>query len=364
MNLIHLLRNMTLEEKIGQMVMVGLEGYEVNTKTIRLLEKDHVGGFILFRKNCQDSRQLLTLLNALKDHNRSSVPLFFAIDEEGGRVTRLPEEIRKIPSNQVIGQVNNDRLCYSIGRVIGEAIRSFGFNMNFAPVLDINSNPLNPVIGDRSFGIHPDRVTPLGISTMKGMQVEKIISVVKHFPGHGDTFVDSHFGLPILHHDLNRLKGFEWIPFTQAIQNQVEAIMTAHILLPKIDLQFPATLSKKMITDCLRNILLFPGVVVTDDLTMGAITQHYSIEEAALLAVQAGCDLILVANGYENGQKALLSMRKAVEAGHLTLERIDESVKRILQLKNKYTLRDTVIPSIDIDKINQQIKEILSFWDN
>ena len=313
------IKAMTLDEKIGQMVIVGFDGYTIGDKSKELIEKYHVGGFILFSENIKNSNQMLNLINSLKETNANNkTPLFMAVDEEGGRVNRMPKEFKKIPSNKKIGEVNSEKFSFKLGAAIGEEIKSFGFNVDFAPVLDINNNPKNLVIGDRSFGADPDLVRKLGIQTMKGIQSQNVISVVKHFPGHGDTSVDSHADLPLINNDLERLKSFELIPFKDAIENNADGVMVAHILLPKIDSENPASLSKAVITDILRGKLNFNGVVITDDMTMGAIMKNYNIEEAALKSINAGSDIILVCHGYNNEVEVINALKKAVGDGTLT----------------------------------------------
>ena len=355
-----LMGEMTLEEKIGQMVIAGFDGYEVNDQVRSLIRNYHVGGFILYGYNVQNTSQLLALLNYIKRTNYGNkIPLFISVDEEGGRVSRMPTAFRRFPTNAVIGRVNNGELSYRIGNTIAEEIKAFGFNMNFAPVLDINSNPNNPVIGDRSFGSNAQIVSRLGVQTMKGLQAGGVIPVVKHFPGHGDTSVDSHVGLPSVSHDMNRLRSFELIPFQEAINNQADAVMVAHILLYKIDPAYPASLSKTIITDVLRNQLGFNGVVITDDMTMGAIVKYYDISNAAVRSVNAGSDIVLVARGYDNEVKVINALTNAARNGTIPMARINESVYRILRLKQKYNLADAIINTIDVNKINSDIEAVL-----
>jgi len=353
---------MSIDEKIGQMIVVGIEGYDVNDNTKSLLEKSKVGGVILFSNNVQDASQLLNLLNSLKKVNvQNKIPLFLSVDEEGGRVTRMPKEFKKFPTNKAIGKINDETLSYKIGSTIACEIGSFGFNMDFAPVLDVNSNPNNPVIGNRSFGSNVNIVSRLGIQTMKGIQSLNIIPVVKHFPGHGDTSVDSHMGLPTVNNDLERLKSFELIPFADAIKNNADAIMIAHILLPKIDSKNPSSLSKIIITDILRKDLNFDGVIITDDMTMGAIVKNYNISEAAIKSVKAGTDIVLVCHSYDNEVAVINALKNAVLKGDISLQSIDQSVYRILSLKQKYKLKDDIINSVDIDGINNKINNLIKY---
>jgi len=355
------LDSLTLEEKIGQMVMVGIEGNVLGDDARQMIQQHHVGGIILFKRNIDNPVQTLSLINELKKINSANkIPLFLSVDEEGGRVSRMPEQLKKLPSSRRIGEINDNKLSFEIGRLLGQELKAFGFNMDFAPVLDINSDPNNPVIGDRSFGTTPDLVSRLGIQTMKGIQSQNVISVVKHFPGHGDTSVDSHIGLPSVYHDYERLKNFELIPFANAVKNKADAVMIAHILLPNIDPEHPASLSRAVITDVLRKDLNFQGIVITDDLTMGAITNNYDLGEAAVKAVTAGGDIVLVCHSLEMEMQVINALTNAVEAGQISTERIDESVYRILKLKQKYQLTDEPVESIDIDQINRDIEQVLS----
>jgi len=356
-------KNMTLEEKIGQMVIIGLDGYTMDDNTKSMIEANPVGGFILFGENVKSSDQLLALVNSLKSTNsKNKLPLFISVDQEGGRVNRMPGEFKNLPSSQTIGKVNNVDFSYEIGNILGEEIKSFGFNMDFAPVLDINSNPKNSVIGDRSFGTNAEVVSKLGIQTMKGIQKSGVIPVVKHFPGHGDTSVDSHIGLPSVNNDMARLKSFELIPFNDAIENGADVVMVAHILLNKIDSQNPASLSKTIITDLLRKELNFNGVVITDDMTMGAIVKNYSISNAAIKSVNAGSDIVLVCHGHDNEVAVIDALKKAVKDGTITEERIDESVYRILKLKDKYKLTDSTLNLVDVGKSNSKINNVLNTY--
>ncbi|MDP4179633.1 MAG: beta-N-acetylhexosaminidase [Bacillota bacterium] len=352
---------MTLDEKIGQLVIAGIDGTTIDSNARSLIDDYHVGGIILFKDNIQNAAQALELINSIKETNLvNKLPIFVSVDEEGGRVTRMPDELKKFPSSQAIGKKNNEETSYKIGAAIGKELKQFGFNLDFAPVLDIFSNPKNKVIGDRAFGKEPELVKKLGVSTMKGLQDENIISVVKHFPGHGDTLVDSHKGLPVVNYDLTRLNKFELIPFREAIKNNADAVMAAHILLPKIDPLYPASLSKNIITNILREEMGFDGVVMTDDLTMGAIEKNYKIENAAVKSINAGCDETLVCHDYKKVAMVIGALKKAVEEGTISTERLDQSVYRIIRLKNKYNLKDEKLGNVDVKKINEDIKEVLT----
>lgn len=354
-------KKMTAGEKVGQMVVVGLDGYTVDENARKMVTDYNVGGFIILGENVKNSSQLLGLVNNLKSLNsKNSTPLFIAVDGEGGNISRMPTEFHRIPTNRVIGNTGNYEFAFEIGRVVAYQLKSFGFNMDLAPVMDINSNPKNPVIGDRSYGTNPDIVSRMGVKNMNGIQSENMISVLKHFPGHGDTSVDSHVGLPLVTNNLSRLESFELLPFEEGIINGADAVMTAHILLPKLDPDNPATMSKTILTNVLRNSLKFNGVIITDDMTMGAIVKNYNIGEAAVKSINAGSDLILVCHGNENRVRVIEALRKAAENGTIPMRRIDESVYRILKLKQKYGLNDTYVKSIDVNKINNDINTVLN----
>jgi len=355
---------MSLDEKIGQLVIVGLDGYVNDENSTYLIEKYRVGGFVLLKQNVKDTEQLLELMNSLKKTNAANkIPLFLAIDEEGGRISRLPDDFKKLPSSGRIGQANDKRLAYQAGSLLAEMLKTIGLNMNFAPVLDINSNPENPVIGDRAFGVSSELVTELGMEAMSGIKAQGIIPVIKHFPGHGDTDVDSHVGLPVVEASLSRLESFELIPFKTAIENQADAIMIAHILLPKIDPNNPASFSKPIITDLLRKKMNFDGVVITDDLTMGAVVNNYDLGEAAVESLKAGSDIILVCHDYEKEVRVIEAIKKAVETGKITEERVDESLYRILSLKKKYGLSDEPVRAVDLQRLNDKIEELYESYD-
>lgn len=353
--------NMSLDEKIGQLVISGVESTSIDTTIQDFIQKKYIGGVILFSRNVSTAQQVLNLTNSIKDTNKSNkIPLFISVDEEGGLVSRLPKEFIKLPKNSYIGEIDNPKFSYDIGKSIGKELSSLGYNMDFAPVMDINSNPKNPVIGARSFGNNEKIVSELGIETMKGLQSENIIPVIKHFPGHGDTSVDSHIGLPIVNNDLNRLKNFELVPFKSAINNGADVVMVSHILLSKLDNQYPASLSSKIITDLLRNQLNFMGVIITDDMTMGAISKNYGIGDAAVKSLLAGSDIILVCHEYDNVNKVLDSIKLAVKNNVISEQRINQSLYRILSLKEKYKLNNNPINNLNINDVNTYIKNILN----
>ncbi len=356
--------NMTVNEKIGQMFIVGFTSIEMDKELEDLLETRTPGGVILFKRNIKDSPRLLKLLNSIKMINKGREPLFISVDEEGGRVGRMPPELHALPSAESLGEYGDTEFTYELGAVLAQEVKAFGINMDFAPVLDIWSNPLNKVISDRAFGTTVETVSRHGIELMNGIQDNGIVPVVKHFPGHGDTSGDSHAELPAVNHSMDRLAGFELVPFQNAIDSNADAVMVGHLLVNNIDPENPATLSKAVMTDLLRNEMRFTGVVITDDMTMDAISKNYNIGEAVVKSVIAGSDIILVCHDYDKQAEAMDAVRAAVEKGIISEKRIDESVARILRLKDKYAIEDQTIEYIDIAEINKKIDGLMTRWYN
>jgi beta-N-acetylhexosaminidase len=351
---------MTVDEKIGQLVLIGLDGTVMQAQAKEMIEKHRVTGFILYKNNITSAAQTLNMLNQLKETNRKNAfPLWLSVDQEGGKVDRMPEPLIKLPAAQDVGRTNKTSYSFAIGQALGEEVRALGFNMDYAPVLDVNSNPNNPVIGNRSFGSEPKTVIQHGIQVMKGLQSTKVVPVVKHFPGHGDTSVDSHLALPVVPKSLEELRAFELLPFAEAIKQQAEVVMVGHLLLPQIDDQNPASLSDKVINGLLRQDMKFGGVVITDDMTMGGITEHNDVGEAAVRAILAGTDIVLVGHEYAKQISVIQALKKAVTDGVLTVKRLDESVTRIAGLKLKYDLQDSTLKSVDPQEVNRKVQALL-----
>jgi beta-N-acetylhexosaminidase len=355
-----LLSTMSIDEKVGQLVVVGVDGTVINEDSRRFIQEYHVGGFIFYKNNIESTQQALLLFNELKSNNEvNKVPLWMSVDEEGGRVTRMPDELLKLPNNKDIGIKNDAELSKEIGQILGRELREFGLNMDFAPVLDIHSNPKNPVIGDRSFGNQSTLVSTLGIATMHGLQSQGVVPVVKHFPGHGDTSVDSHIGLPIVEYDLDKLRKLELIPFQNAINQQADVVMIAHLLIPKVDSEYPASLSKIVISDILRDELGFNGVVITDDMTMGAIGENYDLKLASVQSVLAGTNIVLVGHDVEKGVAVIQALTDAVENGKISEDMLNDRVYSILKLKEKYELSNDPSNGPDVQSLNSDIQRIL-----
>jgi len=333
-------KTMTLDEKIGQMFQVRFDG-DVFTDAMRqTIQNYHLGGIIYFQYNgnLNDPTRSAQFSNDLQScavgTDGKGIPLLISMDQEGGRVTRITGGA-DFPGNMALGASRSTDMAYLAGTVFGSEIKAVGANMDLAPVVDVNDNPANPVIGVRSFGEQADLVSSMGQAYLAGLHTSNTIATCKHFPGHGDVSTDSHTGLPIVTYDYNTLDTIHGKPFRDAIAAGVDAIMSAHILVTCLDPNYPATLSPAVITGYLRNTLGFNGVVMTDSLGMGGITQGYTGDQAAILTVKAGMDLLSLPPDLDLAWNAIKS---SVLSGDISESRIDQSVIRILRLKRRYGL--------------------------
>ncbi|MEH7239464.1 glycoside hydrolase family 3 protein [Bacillus sp. JJ1562] len=357
----HAIKNMTMEEKVGQLLMPdfrNFKGQPVTEMTDELAEqvkKYHLGGVLLFQPNTVTATQTTKLVAAYQEA-AEKYGLLISIDQEGGIVTRLQSGTH-FPGNMALGAAGSEELSEKVGKAIGEELYAAGINFNFGPVLDVNNNPDNPVIGVRSFGEDPELVARLGKAYIRGLQATDTAATAKHFPGHGDTAVDSHLGLPEVGHEKERLKQVELYPFQQAMDAGMDAVMTAHVTFPKIDdtkaiskkdgteIAIPATLSHKVLTGLMREEMGFKGVIVTDAMNMLAIADHFGPVDAAIRAVNAGADIILMPVGLDVVANGLY---EAVNSGDLSIERIEQSVERILTLKlNRGIVKPEAAPNVD-----------------
>ena len=354
-----LVKDMSLDEKIGQLMIVGLEGTEISEAEIIQINLNKVGGFIFFSRNIDNKNQVLALLNGLKDYNKNNkFPLFLSIDEEGGKVSRLSNIFNNLYDAATLGVKNNKEFSFEYGEIQGLKLNNIGFNINFAPVLDINSNPKNPVIGRRAIGTTAEVVSEQGIAVIDGLKSMNIIPAAKHFPGHGDTGVDSHLELPLVDKSYEELENLELIPFKAAIDKKVDMIMVAHILYPQIDDKNPSSMSYNIIQSILRDKLGFNGVVISDDMTMGAITENYTLEEASVKFLQSGGDILLISHGIENPFLVIERIKKAITNEEISIEEIDEKIYRILELKNRFKIHGDKILDTKIDDINSRVTEL------
>jgi beta-N-acetylhexosaminidase len=347
-------QRLTLEQKIGQVMTVGFDGLTVDAELHRMIRDYHIGGVILFARNIQSPQQVAALTNELqKIALESGNPgLFIAIDQEGGRVARLTEDkgFTEFPSAMALAATGDPQNAYHVASAMASEMGAVGINVDFAPDLDVNNNPANPVIGIRSFGSDPARVAEYGLAFAKGLQEKGVLAIGKHFPGHGDTGIDSHIDLPLVPHDRIRLEQVELVPFKAAIDADLAGIMSAHVTFPAIDPTpgLAATLSRPVLSGLLREELGFQGLIVTDSLEMGALAANgYPPQVGAPLAFSAGADLLLFNRDHAMHQEAFANLLEAVRVGKVSQEQLDASVRRILQTKQRYALLNPSPVAVD-----------------
>ncbi len=322
-----------IADQVAGLLMFGFEGTAASDLPRDLVSQ--AGGVILFRRNLKDAQQVRELTDAIRSlaHDNEAPPLI-ALDQEGGTVSRLAQIGTTTPSAMALGAVRDPAATESMYHLIGDELGTLGFTIDFAPVADINNNPDNPVIGLRSFGDDPHAVGLNVRAAVRGLHGASVAATAKHFPGHGDTTIDSHFGLPSIPHDLAHVRAVELVPFSAAIAEGVDAIMTAHALFPAIEERGkPATLSHRILSEFLRGELQYEGVVITDCMEMKAIEAHHTPEQAAVEAVAAGADLILFSHTPDKARRARDALRAAVLDGRLSGERVQQSLQRVAKLR-------------------------------
>lgn len=323
----------TLAQKVGQMVLAELPDPTLDAGGAALLRERHLGGVILFARNLVSAPQTRALTEAIHAACAPAVlPALVATDQEGGRVQRLRDVATVWPTARAVGATGDLALTERVAAAMGRELRALGFTVDFAPVADVHTNPRNPVIGDRAFATQPERVAANVVAAVRGLMAAGVAPAAKHFPGHGDTFQDSHLTLPTLPHDMARLRRVELVPFVAAIGAEVPLVMTTHIRFPAVEPGgLPATLSRRILTDLLRDELGYGGVIVTDAMEMQAIADNYGIVEGSLMSVLAGADLVMPLGGQT--EAVLDALIAAVATGRLPEAAVDASVRRILRLK-------------------------------
>jgi beta-N-acetylhexosaminidase len=339
----------TLREKIAQLFLVGVSGPELTREERIAIEHYGFGGFILFDHNCCVPAQILSLCRALWETGHNHPP-FIAIDQEGGRVHRLPVPFTHFPPAARIGATDNPNFAYQAARATAEELAAVGINFDFAPVLDVNSNPKNPVIGDRSFGSDPKEVIAFSERWIQGLRDGGIIPCGKHFPGHGDTDKDSHLDLPVVDRSLEELTKVELPPFISACHDGIESLMTAHVVYRALDPELPATLSSNIVTGLLRDKLHYNGVVFGDDMEMKAISSHYGEEEAIALCARAGIDVMLFCHELPKALRAFEFLCSEVEREPQLRTQVENSYRRISKLKQGFLKRFTGIDDRELGK--------------
>jgi len=357
-----ILNGMSLKEKIGQLFILDLKDNnnsyytEINDNLKEYIEEYKPGGVILFSDNIDSNQQVKKIIRDLQ--SLLGIPLFVAVDQEGGRVSRLNSsnnmKVLEIPSHEVLGKLNDAEITWQIGKIIGEELKDLGFNMNLAPVADINSNYKNPVLGDRSFSENTEIVSTMVEAFVQGLQESGVCSVIKHFPGHGATDTDPHNGEVSINLSLSEIRNRELLPFKAGIDRGAVGVMTAHIKTPQIieTADLPATLSSFFINDILRNEMGFNGLVISDSFSMAAIKNFWLPEDSSREFILAGGDMILRPSDIKAAMDGIM---KAIDNGTLTVDRINKSVFRILSAKYQFGLFSDYLTSGDLDLKEKQL---------
>jgi beta-N-acetylhexosaminidase len=326
----------TLRREIGQLLIAGFNGHQLSPELRALAREFGLGGVILFARNVAEPEQVAELAF---DASRLTpdLPCWVSVDQEGGRVARLKAPFTEWPPMATLGRSGDVALAERFARALAAELKSVGITLDYAPVLDIHTNPKNPVIGDRALADKAEQVARLGAAIVRALQGEGIAACGKHFPGHGDTATDSHFELPLVEHPPERLRDTEFVPFRAAINAGVATIMTAHVLVPALDEKRPASLSRRIVHELLREELKFEGVILSDDLEMKAVAAEFEVPSAAVMAIQAGCDGVLICSGDHDTQAAALeTIIHAVEEQRVPLARIEDALKRQRRAKERF----------------------------
>lgn len=317
----------------GKLLVTGFDGPILTTSTADALARGERAGCILFKRNMPSAAATRALNDSIRRAS-GRTPLI-AVDEEGGRVSRLPPGEPRLPPMRVLGAIGDPELAQLAGRAVGARLSELGFNLDFAPVLDVDSNPANPVIGDRSFGASPKLVAQLGLAFADGLNAARVLACGKHFPGHGDTDKDSHFDLPVVRHSRDRLDRVELAPFREAARRGLDAIMSAHVVIEAIEPNVPATFSHRAMTELLRGELGFQGALFSDDLEMRAVSALRSAEESAVLSIMAGCDILLVCKEEEIADRVHAALVREIEKSPAFAERAADAARRSDALVHK-----------------------------
>lgn len=340
--------NLSLTCQIGQRMMAGFDGPRLDEAFINLVKTRKIGNVILFAWNITSKEQLRELCRDIQQlvQEETGQPAFIAIDQEGGAVSRLPGDATRIPGAMAIAATGDPDNAYAAGRMTAMELRALGVNFNLSPVLDVNSNDANPVIGVRSYGEKPETVIRFALPMMRGLEDGGALSCGKHFPGHGDTSVDSHLALPVVDKTMDELRRVELAPFQAAVDAGIPAIMSSHIVFPGLDPELPATMSRKILTGLLREEMGFQGLILTDCMEMKAIQHSFGTVKGTVEAAKAGADLLLVSHTASLAAASAEAIREALEAGEIDQAEWERSLERISSLKKKVLNRPAAEPSI------------------
>ena len=336
----------TLKHKIGQMIIAGFPSPYVDDQARRLVEDFEVGNFALFGRNYATAEQATQMCRDLHEltYKKTGYSAYLASDQEGGVVSRVCIGAALFPGTMAMA-ASPSADPYQVGKNCGNILGSMGILGNFGPVVDVNMDPMNPIIGSRSYSDDPETVARMGSAMVRGLHDGGLLATLKHFPGHGNVSTDSHLGVPHNPTPEEELMRTEWMPFQRAFDAGADAIMTCHVVFDQVDPEYPATISKKIMTDLLRGTMGFEGIAVTDCMEMDALKVTYGIGPSAVMAIAAGCDMLCFSHTYEAVAEAANALYQAVEDGTLPMERIEESYQRIIRLKKQYNL--VTPPTVD-----------------
>ncbi len=327
---------LALKRQIGRLLVAGFNGQQLPVELRSLAREFGLGGVILFARNISDPAQVADL-SFEAARLVPDLPCWVSVDQEGGRVARLKSPFTEWPAMATLGRSGDPALAERFARALGSELKAVGITLDYAPVLDVHTNPKNPIIGDRALAEKATEVARLGSAIIRALQEGGVAACGKHFPGHGDTSTDSHLELPLVEHPPERLREVEFVPFKAAIEAGVASIMTAHVFVPALDEKLPATLSSHVVKDLLRDELGFEGVIFSDDLEMKAIANHHTVPSAAVLSIAAGCDGLLICSGDHDVQAAALeAIVHSVEDGRLTFARVEDALKRQQRMKERF----------------------------
>lgn len=339
---------------IGQQIIIGLKGTTLLKEEADFIVENNIGGIILFARNVEapaQVRELCSQLQALRHRMPDKAPLLISIDMEGGRVHRLKPPFTQWPSLADVGKIDSTSVAFRFAQAMGEELRSVGINLDYAPSVDIFTNPKNTVIGNRALGTNADIVSRLGSAVVRGYIKAGVIPCAKHFPGHGDTLIDSHMDLPVENKTLEELEAVELEPFKKVFKARLDLVMAAHIKFPKIDPEWPATLSEIFLKKILREKMRYRNLIITDDLDMGALKKNYPKDVIAVRALQAGVNILLYCNEPDSPVIAIDAIKKALSEKKLDMATIEDNAKRVLALKREYLADPDPLPMEDVSRI-------------
>ncbi len=348
-------------DNLGQLIICGIKGTTLTSEEIDFIKNEKIGGIIFFAHNFEDPAQLAELVNSIQKL-RDEYPLFISVDQEGGRVMRFKKYFTQFPAMMNLAHLNSPKLVYEAHEILAKELAACGINLSFSPVCDVLTNPENKVIGDRAFGTNAETVEKYISAAIRGLQTNGLLSCAKHFPGHGDTSKDSHFDLPLVKTSLETIRQRELIPFIKASKSRVEFMMMGHMMVDAIDDKLPTTLSSKAY-NFLRTETKFTKIVITDDMEMKAIADRFSIEEAAIMAINAGADILLY-RFMEDADKALKAIKEGIKKRVISKTAIIEKLGRVEQCKKEFlsNYKPIYIPKIADEFNSNESKNLLELY--